>query len=55
MTASCVSGAADAEHVPTLPVLQLNGGVVTLPVPTMLSDTVTSAGVLVPRRDSYRR
>jgi hypothetical protein len=36
-----VSGGADAVHVPTLPVLQLKGPQLTLPVPTMLSEIVT--------------
>jgi hypothetical protein len=51
------SGGPDAEHWPTFwltfwTLLQLKGGVVTLPVPMMLRDTVTCAGVLGPRRDS---
>ena len=41
LTSHCVSGGAEAEHVPVLPGPQLNGACVTLPWPRMFSLSVT--------------
>jgi hypothetical protein len=41
LTSHVVSGGAEAEHVPTLPAVQLNGACVTLPVPRIFRRSVT--------------